>query len=77
MRWLNLAKIDDFVRAGLHEELTRVINRIHEIGDAIHRTFFDVRVESKEKDAARAAPAAAADRVARPRVAEAESAKPR
>jgi uncharacterized alpha-E superfamily protein len=56
MRWLNLTKIDDFVRAGLHEELTRVINRIHEIGDAIHRTFFDVRVESKE--AGWAAPAA-------------------
>jgi uncharacterized alpha-E superfamily protein len=50
MRWLNLTKIDDFVRAGLHEELTRVINRIHEIGDAIHRTFFDVRVESKESE---------------------------
>jgi uncharacterized alpha-E superfamily protein len=45
-RWLNLVKIDDFVRAGLHEELTRVINRIHEVGDAIHRTFFDVRVQS-------------------------------
>jgi uncharacterized alpha-E superfamily protein len=48
LRWLNLIKIDDFVRAGLHEELTRVINRIHEIGDAIHRTYFDVRIESAE-----------------------------
>jgi uncharacterized alpha-E superfamily protein len=46
LRWLNLVKIDDFVRAGLHEELTRVIDRIHEVGDAIHRTYFDVRVES-------------------------------
>jgi uncharacterized alpha-E superfamily protein len=48
LRWLNLIKIDDFVRAGLHEELTRVIGRIHEIGDAIHRTYFDVRIESVE-----------------------------
>ena len=47
VRWLNLVKIDDFVRAGLHEELTRVIDRIHEIGNGIHRTYFDVRVESQ------------------------------
>jgi uncharacterized alpha-E superfamily protein len=45
LRWLNLVKIDDFVRAGLHQELTSVINRIHEVGDAIHRTYFDVRIE--------------------------------
>jgi uncharacterized alpha-E superfamily protein len=63
MRWLNLTKIDDFVHAGLHEELTRVINRIHEIGDAIHRTYFDVRVESKE--AVRPALAAAERAVAK------------
>jgi uncharacterized alpha-E superfamily protein len=43
-RWLNLVKIDDFVRAGLHEELTRVIDRIHEIGDMIHDTYFDFRL---------------------------------
>lgn len=50
LRWLNLVKIDDFVRAGLHEELTRVIDRIQEIGDAIHRTYFDVRVEKAGGD---------------------------
>jgi uncharacterized alpha-E superfamily protein len=44
IRWLNLVKIDDFVRAGLHQELTRVIAQIQEIGNAIHRTYFDVRV---------------------------------
>jgi uncharacterized alpha-E superfamily protein len=48
LRWLNLVKIDDFVRAGLHEELTRVIGRIQEIGNAIHRTYFDVRIEYNE-----------------------------
>ena len=45
LRWVNLVKIDDFVRAGLHQELTSVINRIQEIGNAIHRTYFDVKIE--------------------------------
>ena len=45
-RWLNLTKIDDFVKAGLHEELTSIINRIHELGTAIHRTYFDVSIEN-------------------------------
>ena len=44
--WLQLINIDDFVQAGLHEALTDVINRIHEIGDAIHRTYFDVRFQT-------------------------------
>ena len=35
---------DEVIRDGLHESLTRVVNRIHDIGDAIHRTYFDVRV---------------------------------
>jgi len=39
--WLRLATIDDFVKAGLHESLTQVINTTIEIGDAIHRTYFD------------------------------------
>ena len=49
VRWLNLVKIDDFVRAGLHQELIRVINRIDEVGNAIYRTYFDVRVESAKE----------------------------
>jgi uncharacterized alpha-E superfamily protein len=44
--WLNLIRIDDFVEAGLHEALTSVINRIHGIGEAIHRTYFDQRASS-------------------------------
>jgi uncharacterized alpha-E superfamily protein len=43
--WLNLVTIDDLVRTGLHESLTGVIDRIHDIGDAMHRTFFDVHPE--------------------------------
>jgi uncharacterized alpha-E superfamily protein len=46
--WLNLVTIDDLVRGGLHESLTRVINRIHDLGAAIHRTFFDLRLEMAE-----------------------------
>jgi uncharacterized alpha-E superfamily protein len=41
--WLNLTRIDDFVEAGLHEALTSIIDRIHAIGDTIHRTYFHHR----------------------------------
>jgi uncharacterized alpha-E superfamily protein len=41
--WLYLVQIDDFLRAGLHDGLTSVIDRIHEIGNAIQQTYFDVR----------------------------------
>ncbi|MBM4067372.1 MAG: alpha-E domain-containing protein [Planctomycetes bacterium] len=40
--WLYLVQIEDFIRAGLHEGLTSVVDRIHDIGDAIHRTYFEV-----------------------------------
>jgi uncharacterized alpha-E superfamily protein len=39
--WLRLATIDDLVKVGLHESLTKVINTIHEIGEAIRHTYFD------------------------------------
>ena len=39
--WLSLATIDDLVKAGLHESLTQVIDKIHDIGGAIHRMYFD------------------------------------
>src|SRR5262249_37802216 len=60
VRWLNLIKIDDMVRAGLHEELTRVIDQTHEIGDAIHRTYCDVRFVPGETAACTPAPAGSA-----------------
>ena len=53
LRWLNLTRIDDFVEAGLHEALTSVIDRIHEIGDAIHRTYFDQRSSLNRRRAGR------------------------
>ncbi len=39
--WLRLATIDDLVKSGLHESLTKVIDKIHDIGGAISRTYFD------------------------------------
>lgn len=38
--WLRLATIDDLVKAGLHESLTKVIDKIHDIGGALTRTYF-------------------------------------
>jgi uncharacterized alpha-E superfamily protein len=43
--WLHLTNASDFVHAGLHEALTNVVNNIHDIGEAIRRTYFDARVE--------------------------------
>ena len=42
--WLQLVNIDDLVRAGLHESLTSVIDRIHDLGHAIHHTYFDFQI---------------------------------
>jgi uncharacterized alpha-E superfamily protein len=56
--WLHLIKINDFVQAGLHEALTSVINRIHEIGDAIHRTYFDVHLQTPQPSSPTSAGAA-------------------
>jgi uncharacterized alpha-E superfamily protein len=40
--WLDAEKIGDLIGGGLHEALTRVIGRIHGLGDAIQRVYFDV-----------------------------------
>jgi uncharacterized alpha-E superfamily protein len=42
--WLQLVNIEDLVRAGLHESLTSVIDRIHDLGHVIHRTYFDFQI---------------------------------
>ncbi len=41
--WLAGSNINEVIKIGLHESLTLVVNRIHDLGDAIHRTYFDVR----------------------------------
>ena len=43
--WLSLATIEDMVKAGLHESLTKVINKIHDIGGAISRSYFEFNQE--------------------------------
>jgi len=43
--WLQGSTIAEVIRAGLHESLTRVVNSIHDIGTAIHGTYFDVTVQ--------------------------------
>jgi len=41
---LSDTNITAVVKTGLHEALTAVIYRCHQIGDAIHQTYFDVQV---------------------------------
>ena len=38
--WLDQRTIHDMIRDGLHESLTHVVDTVHDIGGAIHRTFF-------------------------------------
>jgi uncharacterized alpha-E superfamily protein len=42
--WLAGTNITEVIELGLHESLTRVVNSTHDIGDAIHRSYFDVRL---------------------------------
>ena len=39
--WLDAEKIEGLFQDGLHEALTTVVNSIHQIGDAVHQTYFD------------------------------------
>jgi uncharacterized alpha-E superfamily protein len=41
--WLGSSNVGEVIQGGLHEALTDVVNEIHEIGAAIHRTYFDVQ----------------------------------
>lgn len=40
--WLDSINIKDVINLGLHEVLTRVVDTIHDIGNTIHSTYFDV-----------------------------------
>ena len=42
-------------RAGLHESLTRVVNSIHDVGEAVDRAYFDVGPQTPPAPAACAA----------------------
>jgi uncharacterized alpha-E superfamily protein len=56
--WLTTGGGAPSLRTVLHEALTRVVDTTHEIGDAVHRTYFDVRGQAPVP--AGPAPAAAA-----------------
>lgn len=43
--WLDRRTIHDIIGDGLHECLTHVVDSVHAIGDAIHRTFFAAEVK--------------------------------
>jgi uncharacterized alpha-E superfamily protein len=43
--WLAGTNITAVIGDGLHESLTRVVNSIHDIGTAIHGTYFDVKAQ--------------------------------
>jgi uncharacterized alpha-E superfamily protein len=43
--WLSRTDIRAVIRAGLHESLLSVVSRIHAIGEAVRKQYFDVRVE--------------------------------
>lgn len=44
VEWLSSKTITELIQEGLHESLTKVVNRIHNIGDAIYGTYFDAPV---------------------------------
>jgi uncharacterized alpha-E superfamily protein len=41
--WVQQRTIAEVVGTGLHESLTEIVNRIHDIGAAIHSNYFDVQ----------------------------------
>jgi uncharacterized alpha-E superfamily protein len=46
LAWLHKRDIRAMMRDGLHESLTTVVNRIHDLGESIHRTYFDVHLQA-------------------------------
>jgi uncharacterized alpha-E superfamily protein len=45
VNWLIDRDIQDVINTGLHEALTHVVDATHAIGQAIHKTYFDVSVQ--------------------------------
>lgn len=43
LAWLNHRTISEVMQAGLHEMLISLVNRIHDLGAAIQRTYFEVQ----------------------------------
>ena len=51
LAWLDRQTIQDVIRGGLHEALTHVVDTVHSIGEAIHKTFFAAHVLPPTKPA--------------------------
>ncbi|MFO0801546.1 MAG: alpha-E domain-containing protein [Gemmataceae bacterium] len=49
VQWLDERTIQNLIGAGLHESLTHIVDEIHAIGEAIHRTFFAAEVKPPQK----------------------------
>lgn len=47
IQFLDARNMRDIIREGLHETLTRVVDSVHGIGDAIHREFFAADIRAK------------------------------
>jgi uncharacterized alpha-E superfamily protein len=43
--WLDARTTHDLIRGGLHEALTHIVDSVHGIGEAVHRTFFAAGTE--------------------------------
>ena len=59
LAYLDARMIPDVIRDGLHETLTHVVDSVHEIGAAIHATFFAADVRPPDSKAPTAPPATA------------------
>jgi uncharacterized alpha-E superfamily protein len=64
IHWLESRSIDELVRAGLHEALTKVVNETHRIGASIHRVYFDVSSQVSDAMPETVAPAARTPKLA-------------
>jgi uncharacterized alpha-E superfamily protein len=51
--WLDRNSIRSVIRDGLHESLISVVNRIHSIGDAVRRTYFEAPLDDTPTSADR------------------------
>lgn len=49
VEWLDERTIQTVIGDGLHESLTHIVEAIHDIGDAIHRTFFAAELKPPQR----------------------------
>ena len=57
--WLERRSMDDLVRGGLHEALTRIVNEIHHICEAINQVYFELSAQTPSSAVLPVAPAEA------------------